>query len=74
MVLPSSCVKDLNMLNMSHLFAEMAMRSGILTILPALTKSANCTNSDEDANSTIELSGWLISFSRFLVCRNKVLE
>ena len=62
------------MLNMSHIFAEMAMRSGILTILLALTKSANCTNSDEDANSTIELSGWLISFSRFLVCRNKILE
>ena len=62
------------MLNMSNMLAEMAMRSGILTILPAPTKSANCTNSDEDANSTIELSGWLISFSRFLVCRNKILE
>ena len=74
MVLPSSCVKDLNMLNMSHLFAEMAMRSCILTLVPALTKGANCTNSDEDAKNTIEPSGWFISFSRFLVCRNKVLE
>ena len=46
---------------MSHLFAEMAMRSGILTILPAPTKSANCTNSDEDANNNVKISNFGLS-------------